>query len=62
MLALHKQWILSNIKPIGIMPEECMQQQDLQQSDHWEMDNSTNLDDFCSIVPIYHTFFAETTD
>ena len=40
-------------KAIGIMPKERMEHH--QQADHWEKDNSTNIEDFCSIVPIYCT-------
>ncbi len=48
---------LTNIKPIGITPKQRVMQQDLQKSDHWEMDQSDRIDNveyMSSIVaPIY---------
>ena len=35
------------------MPKEHIQ--DPEQADHWEVDTSSNLEDFYSIVPIYRT-------
>ena len=46
---------ITDIKPIGIMPKERIMRQEVRQSDHWEMDRSSNVEVYSSIVALYHT-------